>query len=177
MKNPGYIPGSVSLAMHYLTSPTDISRKIFPYLLSYTNLSVYRRLHVPVNALVQNMFSRDVKRLRFEVFPPKCEVLLLNTAQREDDSNEKERTKLSERRPTFNDLRNQVKELAQDYSSLRSWAKNRVQFQKSLSTRLHFTLFSSGNVVASGKPLLRKCGSKRKIHKIYGMKNKSHGCG
>ena len=24
---------------------------------------MYRRLHLPVNALVQNMFSRDVKRL------------------------------------------------------------------------------------------------------------------
>ena len=51
-----------------------------------------------------------------EVFPPKCEVLLLDTAQREDVSNQQEREKLSERRPTFNDLRNQVKELAQDYS-------------------------------------------------------------
>ena len=50
----------------------------------------------------------------FEVFTPKCEVLLLDTAQREDVSNQQERKKLSERRPTFNDLRNQVKELAQD---------------------------------------------------------------
>ena len=47
----------------------------------------------------------------FQVFPPKCEVLLLNSAQREDDSNQQERKKLSERRPTFNDMRNQVKEL------------------------------------------------------------------
>ena len=45
----------------------------------------------------------------FQVFPPNCEVLLLDTAQREDDSNRKERKKLSERRPTFNDLWNQVK--------------------------------------------------------------------
>ena len=44
------------------------------------------------------------------------EVLLLDTAQREDVSNQQERKQLSERRPTFNDLRNQVKELAQDYS-------------------------------------------------------------
>ena len=52
----------------------------------------------------------------FQGFPPNCEVLLVNTAQREDDSNQKERKKLSERRPTFKDFRNQVKELAQDYS-------------------------------------------------------------
>ena len=54
----------------------------------------------------------------FQVFTmfSQCEVLLLDTAQREDDSNQQERTKLSERRPTFNDLRNQVKDLAQDYS-------------------------------------------------------------
>lgn len=36
----------------------------------------------------------------FEVFPPKCEVLLLDTGQREDVFNQKERKKLSERRPT-----------------------------------------------------------------------------
>ena len=47
---------------------------------------------------------------------PRCEVLLLDTAQREDDSKQQERKKLSERCPTFNDLRNQVKELAQDNS-------------------------------------------------------------
>ena len=42
----------------------------------------------------------------FQVFPLNCEILLLDTAQREDDSNQQERKKLSERRPTFNDLRN-----------------------------------------------------------------------
>ena len=52
----------------------------------------------------------------FQVFPPNCEDLLLNTAQREDDFNQQERKKLSERLPTFNNLQNQVKELAQDYS-------------------------------------------------------------
>ena len=52
----------------------------------------------------------------FQVFTPNCEVLLLVTAQREDDSNQQERNKLSERRPTFNDFWNQVRELAQDYS-------------------------------------------------------------
>ena len=51
----------------------------------------------------------------FQVFPH-CEVLLLNTAQWEDDSNQQERKKLSERRPTFNDLANLVKKLALDYS-------------------------------------------------------------
>ena len=30
----------------------------------------YRRLHLPVNALAQNMFSHDVKRLRF-----RCQTL------------------------------------------------------------------------------------------------------
>ena len=29
----------------------------------------YRRLHLPVNALAQNMFSHDVKRLRFRCQP------------------------------------------------------------------------------------------------------------
>ena len=42
----------------------------------------------------------------FQVFPPNCEVLLLDTAQREDNSNQQERKKFLERRPTFNDLRN-----------------------------------------------------------------------
>ena len=58
----------------------------------------------------------------FQVFTPKCEVLLLDTAEREDDSNQQERKKLSERSFTFNDLWIQVKELAQDY-----WVKIRVQ--------------------------------------------------
>ena len=50
----------------------------------------------------------------FEVSPPEFEVSLLDTAQRKDVSNQQGRKKLSERRPTLNDLRNQVKELAQD---------------------------------------------------------------
>ena len=54
--------------------------------------------------------------LNLQVFTPKCEVLLLDSAQREDDSNQQEGKNLSQRRPTFNDLRNQVKELVQDYS-------------------------------------------------------------
>ena len=52
----------------------------------------------------------------FEIFTPKCEALLLDTAQREDDSNQQEKKKLSERRHNFNDLQDKGKELAQDYS-------------------------------------------------------------
>ena len=37
----------------------------------------------------------------FEVFPPKCEVLILGTAQREDVFHQQEKKKLSERCPTF----------------------------------------------------------------------------
>ena len=74
-----------------------------------------------MNALAQNMFSCDVNRLSFrcQTFNfsrPKCVVLLLVTARREDVSNQPEGKKLSERCPTLNDLRNQVKELAQVYS-------------------------------------------------------------
>ena len=50
----------------------------------------------------------------FEVSLP--EVLLLDTAHREDVSNQQERKKFSERCPTFSDFRNHVKELAQEYS-------------------------------------------------------------
>ena len=52
----------------------------------------------------------------FEVSPPKCEVLLLDTAQGEGFSNQQGRKKVSARHPTFNHLQNQVKELAEDYS-------------------------------------------------------------
>lgn len=47
----------------------------------------YHRLHLPVNTHVQNMFSNDVKHLsftevsNFEVFLPKCEVLMSTFAQ------------------------------------------------------------------------------------------------
>jgi len=44
----------------------------------------YRRLHLPVNTHAQNLFSCDVKRL----FRPKCEVLLLDAAKREDVFNQ-----------------------------------------------------------------------------------------
>ena len=84
--------------------------------------------------------TSEFQMSNIQVFPPKWEVLLLDTAQREDDANQQERKKLSERRPTFNDLRNQVNDPAQDYSFsllLRSWAKIRVQLQKSFSTTLH----------------------------------------
>ena len=43
---------------------------------------------------------------KVQVFPPNWEVLLLDTAQREDDSNQQGRKKLSERRHAFNDLWN-----------------------------------------------------------------------
>ena len=62
----------------------------------------YCRLHLPVNARSQNMFSRDVKRLSF-----RCQTLKFsrpmrsNIAQRKDVFNEQERKKLSERCPTF----------------------------------------------------------------------------
>ena len=51
----------------------------------------------------------------FEVSPPKCEVYFSTLLIREDVSNQQESKNLSERRPTFNHLRNQVREFAQDY--------------------------------------------------------------
>ena len=42
---------------------------------------IYRRLHLPVNAVPRNMFSRDVKRLSFRCQPFNREVLVLDTAQ------------------------------------------------------------------------------------------------
>ena len=51
----------------------------------------------------------------FEVFPPKCEVILLGTAQRENVFNQQERRNYQKGVPLSSDLRNQVKELAQDY--------------------------------------------------------------
>ena len=51
----------------------------------------------------------------FEVFRPKCEVILFGTAQREDVFNQQERKKYQTGVPLSNDLHNQVKELAQDY--------------------------------------------------------------
>ena len=46
----------------------------------------FNKFHLPVNARKQNMFSNDVKRLEFqvsnfEVFPPKCDVLMRILAQ------------------------------------------------------------------------------------------------
>ena len=65
-----------------------------------------------MNSLAQNMFSCDVKCLSFRYQTFKFS----RPTVKEDDSNQQERKKLSERRPTFNDLRNQVKELAHDHS-------------------------------------------------------------
>ena len=73
----------------------------------------------------------------FEVFPPKCEVILLGTAQREDVFNQQERRNYQKGLPLSSDLRNQVKELAQDYCFQKlgeDYASARVQFQKSLSS-------------------------------------------
>ena len=77
---------------------------------SYHSFFSYRRLHLPVNARAKNMFSRDVKRLSFRCQTLKFSrpnvkfyfsTLISATAQREDVFNQQERTKLSERRPTF----------------------------------------------------------------------------
>ena len=54
----------------------------------------------------------------FEVFPPKCEVLLLDTVQREDFFNQQQRKNYQKGVPLLSDLHNQVKEFAQDYSFL-----------------------------------------------------------
>ena len=78
----------------------------------------------------------------FQVFPPNCEVLLLDTAQREDDSYQKERKKLWERCPTFNDLPNQVKELAQDHSFSEVGRRLGCNFKNRYA--IHFT-FGRGN--------------------------------
>ena len=51
----------------------------------------------------------------FEVFPPKCEVILLSTAQREDVSINKKGRNYQKGVPLSSSLQNQVKELAQDY--------------------------------------------------------------
>ena len=87
----------------------------------------------------------------FEVFPPKCEVLLLGTAQREDVFNQQERKKSWQRCPTFKRFAESIKrtcaglyivfqKLGEDYASAR------VQFQKSLSstTWLEARLLKSG---------------------------------
>ena len=72
-----------------------------------------------------------------EVSLPKSEVLLLDTAQREDVCNQQERKKLPERRPTFNDLRNQVKELAQDYSFSEVVDYKHLPFEQCREVKLH----------------------------------------
>ena len=73
----------------------------------------------------------------FQLFLPKCEVLLLDTAQRKDDSNQRERKKWSERRLTFKDMRNQGKKLAQDYSFSEGGRRLGCSFKN--RTALHFT--------------------------------------
>ena len=100
------------------------------------NYVSYRWLHLPLNALAQNMFSRDVKRLSF-----RCQTfkfsrptlkfyfwLYFSTRLKgkmiiRKASHLQRFAKLSERTQT-------------GLFFLRSWAKIRVQFQKSLSTTL-----------------------------------------
>ena len=75
------------------------------------SLSLYlnRRLHLPVNARAQNMFSHEVKRPSF-----RCQTLKFSGPKgRCFQSTRKE--EISNRCPTSTDLHNQVKELAQDY--------------------------------------------------------------
>ena len=89
-------------------------RRVFPQLfrvLPNFHECFYRRLHLSVNTLAQNhVFSwrqtSEFQVSNVQVFPPNCEVLLLDTAQREDDSNQQGGKKSSERCPPFNDLRN-----------------------------------------------------------------------
>ena len=85
------------------------------------NFFIYRRLHLPVNVGAQNMFSRDVKRLSFGCQTLKFSrpnvkfyfsTLLKGTML---SINEKGRN-YHKGVPLSGDLRNQVKELAQDYS-------------------------------------------------------------
>ena len=52
----------------------------------------------------------EIQVSNFEVFLPKCKILFLDAAQREDVFNQQEGKKLSERRPTF-------KRFAEDYTS------------------------------------------------------------
>ena len=73
----------------------------------------------------------------FEVSLPKCEDLLLDTAQREDVSNQQERKKLSEGHPTFNHLRHQVKELAQDCSFSEVFYYKHLPFEQCQEVKLH----------------------------------------
>ena len=57
------------------------------------------------------------------VFTPKCEVLVLGTAQREDVCNQQERKKLSERCPTFKRFAESSKRTCAGLLFFRSWAK------------------------------------------------------
>ena len=59
----------------------------------------------------------------FEVLPPKCKVILLGTAQREDVFNQQERKKLSKRCPTFKRFAESSKRTCAGLLFFRSWEK------------------------------------------------------
>ena len=80
-----------------------------------------------MNTLVENMSNVWVSGVKLSSF----------LTQREDDSNQQERKKLSERHPTLNDFAESSERTCAGLFFLRSWAKIWVQFQKSLSTTLH----------------------------------------
>ena len=81
---------------------------------------LYRRLHLPVNARAQNMFSRDVKRLSFrcqtlKFSRPNLKLSFSALLKGKMFSINKKGRNYQEGVPLSSDLRNQVKELAQDY--------------------------------------------------------------
>ena len=105
--------------------------------------TAYRRLHLPVNACAQNMFSRDVKRMSF-----RCQTLKFsrpNVKFRNWQGNvfsQQEWKKLSKRRPTFKWFAESSRrscpalfffqKLGDDYASARA------QFQISLNASFQF---------------------------------------
>ena len=101
-----------------------------------------------VNKFVENLLCPHnaracVHRLSF-IAQKLCSGLILIFHLRssqcvwEEVSNQQQRKKLSERRQTFNDLRSQVKELAQDYFFLRScWLETSSLWAVSRSKTSH----------------------------------------
>ena len=80
----------------------------------------YRRLHLPVKARVQNMFSRDIKRLSFrcqtlKFSRPNVKLSFSALLKGKMFSINKKGRNYRKGVPLSSDLQNQVKELAQDY--------------------------------------------------------------
>ena len=80
----------------------------------------YHRLHLPVNARAQNMFSHDVKRLSFrcqtlKFSRPNLKLSFSALLKGKMFSINKKGRNYQKGVPLSSDLRNQVKELAQDY--------------------------------------------------------------